>query len=107
MCIECAISYSREAIKTENGKKINRRSKLKTKYALSEEDFCLMLEAQDNSCACCKTEFDGLIKPNVDHDHETGLVRGILCYSCNRNVAAFDGPLRETYSAYVDQGGFL
>ena len=38
-----------------------------------------MVEAQGGTCAVC----DG--KPeHVDHDHETGKVRGVLCFNCNQ-----------------------
>lgn len=51
------------------------------KYGLTKEVFDSMCEAQDNSCAICKTMPDrGLV---IDHDHATGLVRGLLCDWCN------------------------
>lgn len=41
-----------------------------------------MLAKQDNKCAICKRVFEGI--PFVDHDHETGQVRGLLCPVCNQ-----------------------
>jgi hypothetical protein len=38
-----------------------------------------MIEAQGGTCAVCPGE-----PQHVDHDHETGLVRGILCFNCNQ-----------------------
>jgi hypothetical protein len=38
-----------------------------------------MIEAQGGTCAVCPGEAQ-----HVDHDHETGLVRGILCFNCNQ-----------------------
>lgn len=45
-----------------------------------------MVEAQDGICAICKTK---LKTPYVDHDHDTGLIRGILCNRCNRALGMF------------------
>jgi hypothetical protein len=56
---------------------------------MSAEVFDEMLDAQDFKCANtgCRTPLDrqdGKKKrPHVDHDHATGLVRGILCHGCN------------------------
>jgi hypothetical protein len=52
-------------------------------YGLTREDYEAMLEAQDGHCACCPaTSSDGRLL-DVDHDHLTGLNRGLLCRSCN------------------------
>lgn len=59
-------------------------------HGLTETEFWAMMAAQDNRCAICQRQVmparEG--KGNrdcacIDHDHETGKVRGILCNSCN------------------------
>lgn len=45
-----------------------------------------MLHAQSGACAMCALRLDSSTKtstPHVDHDHQTGKVRGILCHHCN------------------------
>lgn len=50
------------------------------RYGLTPESFDAMLVAQAGRCACCGDE---LRTPHVDHDHETDVVRGLLCGWCN------------------------
>lgn len=57
----------------------NRKSHLKRKYGLTLEAFDAMLASQGGGCGICgNPDAD-----NVDHDHRTGRVRGILCFNCN------------------------
>lgn len=51
-------------------------------YGLTVEQYEALLAHQDGACAiCCGTRRYRL---NVDHDHATGLVRGLLCRRCNK-----------------------
>lgn len=48
------------------------------------------LASQGGSCAICgRPPKPGGRRLNVDHDHVTGRVRGLLCASCNRGLAWF------------------
>lgn len=65
---------------------------LKKKYGLSLEDYYLMLAGQEGRCAICGDEFGEIRKHiHVDHNHETGEVRGLLCQACNVSI----GRMRE------------
>jgi DNA-directed RNA polymerase subunit RPC12/RpoP len=48
---------------------------------------------QCGKCAICGTEFTsdnrGTVL-NVDHDHKTQVVRGLLCRNCNRSIEVFE-----------------
>jgi len=58
-----------------------KKSTLWVKYGVTIEQYQTMLEAQDGRCAICRRESE---KPLcVDHNHETGKVRGLLCWHCN------------------------
>ncbi len=70
-----------------------------------------MLAAQGGVCAIChqpeRVEWRGKIRAlNVDHDHSTGRVRGLLCNVCNHVLGAFgDDPERfRTAISYLDCG---
>lgn len=74
-----------------------RKATLKYKYGLSEQDFDDMLSSQGFKCAICRigverTETNKHTKKTlvVDHCHDTGVVRGILCSKCNRGLGHFD-----------------
>ena len=59
---------------------------LKHHHGLSLREYQGILEAQGGTCAICRgTESDsGTKRLSVDHDHKTGVVRGLLCGRCNR-----------------------
>lgn len=63
-------------------------------YGLTKDQFLLMYEAQDKRCAICQNEIfpqqnNGPDQLAVDHCHETGHVRGLLCNHCNRGLGMF------------------
>lgn len=63
----------------------NKRNVLRSKYGLSEQQYHEMLIAQDGLCGACYAE----PATHVDHDHETGAVRGLLCSPCNLALGLF------------------
>lgn len=66
------------------------RHKLK-KYGLTEKRYNEIVQEQHNSCAICGVDFSSLPrKPDVDHCHETGLFRGLLCWHCNGGLGQYD-----------------
>ena len=73
-----------------------RARRLRILYGLTPEDFDAMLAAQGARCAICPaTEPGGSGTWAVDHCHETGRVRGILCHRCNRAIGRLgDDPAR-------------
>jgi hypothetical protein len=54
---------------------------LRRRYGLTSADVDAMVEAQGGTCAVCPGKPE-----HVDHDHETGQVRGILCFNCNQSL---------------------
>lgn len=52
-------------------------------YGITVEQFDAMLVEQGGVCKVCSGPAMGKGRYHVDHDHETGLVRGLLCHKCN------------------------
>lgn len=70
---------------TPEAKKQKRLWDLKRLYNLSPEDYNHLLNKQANCCAIC-TARAGALDLHVDHNHDTGAVRGLLCIKCNRGI---------------------
>jgi hypothetical protein len=66
-----------------------RRSRL-SKFGITPAQYDLMFEAQGGLCAICKKECPSGRNLAVDHDHETGAVRALLCVVCNRNLGVYE-----------------
>lgn len=62
---------------------------LQRKYGISLEEYHELLERQDGGCAICGVEPADCAVLDVDHDHETGRVRGLLCNAHNRALGLF------------------
>ena len=85
-----------------NGKRAWHR---KRKYGISESEWHDLLAAQNDACAICGSSEPGGQWQNwhTDHDHKTGMVRGLLCNGCNLGLGHFqDDPERlEAAAAYI------
>jgi len=51
-------------------------------YKITLEDYMHMLDEQKHQCAICK-QYPDDERLCVDHDHNTGIVRKLLCMECN------------------------
>lgn len=61
-------------------------------YNLSQPEFETLLVQQNHKCALCHDKLieGGSTNLNVDHCHNTGKVRGLLCHRCNMIVGFLD-----------------
>lgn len=113
-CIQCRRDYAREYYRAriaedpDYGKRYSRKATL-AKYGLTPEEYDEMFAQQNGRCAICdrEPEGNGVSHHNlvVDHDHETGKVRALLCDFCNRGIGIFreDPDLLMTAAAYLLQ----
>lgn len=60
------------------------RARLKYYYGITIEEFDEMMSRQSSKCMICKAGDKRLL---VDHCHDTGKVRGLLCHRCNTGLA--------------------
>jgi len=67
---------------------LNRMHQKKHKYGLTESEYLGMFDSQNNLCAICESSFDK-VRACVDHSHETGEIRGLLCDRCNKGLGMF------------------
>lgn len=85
VCKECIKSVPASEDRKRNMREYSKEYHLKTRYNLTKEDYTNLLINQNHKCAICGVDEQEL--PNkklyVDHNHETGKVRELLCHSCN------------------------
>lgn len=76
---------------------LNKRWVLKNKYGITLDQMEQMFINQNGRCVICLSEFQESKEINIDHNHQTGKVRALLCHSCNVGLGYFkDNPLLTT-----------
>lgn len=85
----------------EHRDRLTRKYRLSV-YGLTPDEYDRLLNSQQNRCAICLTDTPtGRWKVfAVDHDHNTGLVRGLLCNECNRGIGLLKDSSDLLKSAY-------
>ena len=81
-------NYSRTYYR--NNKKRYQGIQYQRKYGIGMEDYQNLLLEQNNKCAICGKHQEELSKILfIDHNHDTGKIRGLLCYNCNSAIGLF------------------
>ena len=80
-CIDCKKQQRKERYARQKDEERERH--LQKQYGISQEVYEHMYSLQEGACKICTKNFSRL---HVDHCHETGKVRGLLCGSCNRAI---------------------
>lgn len=78
-----------------NPEKVRNRT-LRHRYGVDHQWVLSQIEIQGGRCPICSRNFEQKqgLAPNVDHDHVTGKVRGVICGSCNTAAGLLrDDPL--------------
>lgn len=107
-CKVCVKQYFKNYYRKHKEKwaKNGRLNRLLKKYGMTEVEYNQMFEEQGGVCKICK-EFpiDGPTNSGlcVDHDHETGKIRGLLCHKCNGALGILEKHL-EAAIRYVKGG---
>ncbi|HEX2241574.1 MAG TPA: endonuclease VII domain-containing protein, partial [Actinomycetota bacterium] len=82
-------AWLRKNLAANNGRrrKKEREGHLRRMYGLTAAEYDFLVQTQSNRCAICgRQDPRGL---HVDHEHQTGAIRGLLCGSCNRGLGLF------------------
>ena len=81
-CLPCREHYNGVAWNSigENGTSKSGNAR----HLLTRHEYEEMLQSQDNACAICHKPAQGALA--IDHDHSTGVVRGLLCSICNGHL---------------------
>lgn len=110
-CKKCHSSSSYESRKKTGkgiGKDANRTRNLK-KHGMTKVEYDNMVAAQGGLCALCgeppSRTSHGSFRLVVDHDHNTGEIRGLLCNTCNLGLGHFRDDPRKLALAikYLDK----
>ena len=97
-CRKCEVKRLQKYDRSGHGKAIGRRYWLEERrfgrHGISSDDYNKMLSRQNGCCAICGDELENVkCVTCIDHDHETGKVRGLLCLLCNNGLGMFrDNP---------------
>ncbi len=76
-------AYRRTRRLVPDVKRAERASHLRRTYGITIEEYETMVAAQEGCCAICGNRPADGTSLHVDHDHETGRIRGCLCFRCN------------------------
>jgi len=85
---------------TPKGAAVIRNANLKSTHGITVLEYDAMVEAQGGVCAACNLpethrNQHGPVRLAVDHNHETGAIRGLLCQRCNTSLGLLsDSPER-------------
>ena len=100
-CIDCAdegIETKRKAphpgprcathhrVKRSKRRDMSWETRILVTYGITADEYWAIYEWQDGRCYICQRATGVRKRLSVDHCHATGLVRGLLCTPCNRNV---------------------
>ena len=73
-------------------------------YGITYDEYWAIYRAQNGVCAICERARGLKKKLSVDHCHATGMVRGLLCQKCNRDIL---GHLRDDVAAFYRAINYL
>ncbi len=99
-CVECA-NYTKRCNpkRRERDRKYNTQNRERRRqndilryHEVDAGHYAMILAGQHGGCALCHRDLSALPTKlvHVDHDHATGLVRGILCSNCNSGLGLLD-----------------
>ncbi|AHG23845.1 endonuclease VII [Mycobacterium phage EagleEye] len=71
-------------------------------YGISPEEYWQIYEFQGGRCYICQRANGKFKRLSVDHDHKTGIVRGLLCTMCNKYTLGWARDCIEFFERAID-----
>lgn len=101
MCNKIHVQEIAKKQKKQFGKvgyrRMRRKYELAHYYGITEDEFQIMVDKQNNVCAICKQNPEQYLA--IDHCHDTGKIRGLLCRKCNSAIGLFNEDVDRLTSA--------
>jgi hypothetical protein len=74
--------------RSEKAKEVHRWAAIYTRYKITKGEWQDMFDKQNGCCAICGKPQVELTHPlEIDQDHATAKIRGLLCRKCNSGIA--------------------
>jgi hypothetical protein len=83
-CVDC-----RKILANDHYRDIRLKSQLNRLYKITPEERMGLNQFQKKACAICGKKANPKHWMDMDHDHEDGLIRGLLCNTCNAGIGRF------------------
>lgn len=87
----------KQEIKSKASQRAKKRYEVKgrkenlRRFSITLQDYNRILKFQKGRCGICKCKPSQVkYRFAVDHDHKTGMIRGLLCVSCNHKLGWFE-----------------
>ena len=83
----------------KGGRAPSSEARLRWKYRLTADEYARLMARAGGRCELCGVDISE--GQRIDHCHETGLVRGILCHRCNIGLGWFDDDPARLLAAHL------
>jgi hypothetical protein len=82
-CLVCERQRCKTNFRKVSYKEATKYRSILRNYGLTKEEYLTKLQSQNFACAICQASLMNDRYTHVDHDHNTGKVRDMLCQECN------------------------
>ena len=86
-CKECERKHRKQLYYKNKNSSIRTSAMRKYRYGLTIEQYQNLINEQNSKCKLCDKDINDF---NIDHNHKTGKIRGILCNKCNTGLGMFN-----------------
>lgn len=97
-CKRCR-DYHEAYVKRTHQGQIQRDNHRKRTFGITKDEYAKLLESQDHKCGICRRPKAETLAFAVDHNHETGANRGLLCRACNMGLGQFGDSIERLEAA--------